>query len=136
STGYQTVGDTWTWDGSTWTQITASPSPPARFGAVMAYDALSGAVVLFGGADDHSDRGDTWSFTGVGWTQPGGAGAVTRLYGGMAYDAGHGALVQFGGIGGCALPGGYTCSDTWTWAPLTPVVTSIAPINGDPAGGT
>ena len=44
------LGDTWTWDGSTWTKQAPAASPPARSGASMAYDAATGTVVLFGGA--------------------------------------------------------------------------------------
>jgi hypothetical protein len=43
------LGDTWTWDGSTWTQQHPVPSPSARTDASMAYDAATGTVVLFGG---------------------------------------------------------------------------------------
>jgi len=32
------LGDTWTWDGTTWTQKSPDTSPPARAGAAMAYD--------------------------------------------------------------------------------------------------
>ena len=43
------LGDTWTWNGTTWTQQTPATSPPARESASMAYDAATGTVVLFGG---------------------------------------------------------------------------------------
>src|SRR5438105_2716674 len=32
------VGDTWTWDGTTWTQQHPATSPSARYGMGMAYD--------------------------------------------------------------------------------------------------
>jgi hypothetical protein len=41
--------DTWTWNGTTWTQQHPAASPPGGFGVVMAYDAATGTVVLFGG---------------------------------------------------------------------------------------
>src|SRR5205085_1863109 len=34
-------GDTWTFDGKHWTQVTSSPSPPARDSASMVYDAAT-----------------------------------------------------------------------------------------------
>ena len=43
------LGDTWTWNGTTWTEQTPATSPPARESATMAYDAATGTVVLFGG---------------------------------------------------------------------------------------
>src|SRR5207249_2022981 len=59
------LGDTWTWDGSTWTKQAPKTSPPARFGASMAYDAATGNVVLFG---SFSAPGDTWTWDGWTWT--------------------------------------------------------------------
>ncbi len=49
--GRRPVGDTWTWDGTTWTQQHPATSPPVRCGTSMAYDAATGTVVLFGGGD-------------------------------------------------------------------------------------
>src|SRR5207244_3469791 len=45
------LGDTWTWDGSNWTQQHPATSPPARDYAAMATDPATGHVVLFGGFD-------------------------------------------------------------------------------------
>src|SRR5215468_2010500 len=49
STGTTFHDDTWSWDGSRWTQLAPSLSPPARDQHVMAYDGARGRVVLFGG---------------------------------------------------------------------------------------
>ena len=46
------LDDTWTWNGSTWTQMTPATSPPARDSASMAYDPGTGQLVLFGGWDE------------------------------------------------------------------------------------
>ena len=46
--------DTWTWNGTTWTQQThQSPGtgPESRYVASMAFDSATGQLVLFGGAD-------------------------------------------------------------------------------------
>ncbi len=45
----QPVGDTWVWDGSSWTQEHPQASPSARFGASMAYDPIHDESVLWGG---------------------------------------------------------------------------------------
>jgi hypothetical protein len=45
-------GDTWTWDGVTWTHQSPALSPSARTGPSLAYDASAGQVVLFGGTSD------------------------------------------------------------------------------------
>jgi hypothetical protein len=60
------LGDTWTWDGSTWTQQAPASSPPARYVGMMAYDAAQGNVVLFGGEDLTGQTfhalDDTWTW--------------------------------------------------------------------------
>ncbi len=53
------LADTWTWDGTTWTQRHPATSPSARTSASMAYDAATGTVVLFGGG--HGILG-TWTW--------------------------------------------------------------------------
>ncbi len=59
--GHQ-LGDTWTWDGTTWTQQHPAVHPPARRYAAMAYDAATGAAVLFGGGGRPGLLGDTWTW--------------------------------------------------------------------------
>ncbi len=104
--------DTWTWDGTNWTQRFPTTSPPARTTASMAYDPATGNMVLFGG-ENTSEFADTWTWDGTNWTQrfpttspP--ARAITS----MAYDAETGNMVIFGGYTG---PPNYNVNDTWTW---------------------
>ncbi|MCI4345700.1 MAG: hypothetical protein L3K07_02955, partial [Thermoplasmata archaeon] len=57
--------------GYTWTNITAivSGGPSPRIGAVMAWDAADGYVLLYGGENAHSTVvGDTWSYQNGSWT--------------------------------------------------------------------
>jgi hypothetical protein len=51
--GNRAFSDTWTWDGTTWTQQHPATSPPARGQAAMACDAATGTAVLFGGTTPH-----------------------------------------------------------------------------------
>jgi hypothetical protein len=44
------VNNTWTWNGTAWTEQQPATSPGARWGGAIAYDAATGNVVLFGGA--------------------------------------------------------------------------------------
>lgn len=60
-------GDTWTWDGATWTRETA-PGPPARAFHSMAWDAARERVVLFGGLGGSGLRDDTWEWDGTTWS--------------------------------------------------------------------
>jgi hypothetical protein len=56
-------GDTWTWDGTTWTQQAPPAHPSARSAASMAYDAATGTVVLFGGSRQiNGARAGTWTW--------------------------------------------------------------------------
>ena len=60
-------GDTWTWNGTTWTQLHPATSPPAREFGDMVYDTATKTVVLFAGWHG-SYLDDTWSWDGTNWT--------------------------------------------------------------------
>jgi hypothetical protein len=53
------------WDGTAWSDMTQSVSPPARAGFGLAYHRAIARVVLFGG----SATSDTWAWDGLRWTQ-------------------------------------------------------------------
>jgi hypothetical protein len=101
------LGDTWTWNGATWT-LAATTGPPARVEPAFAYDELHQQAVLFSGGGVSND---TWIWDGVTWTQRfpvhsplGGVGVA------MAYDGARQQVVLYGGKSGT------TClTDTWTW---------------------
>jgi len=105
-------GDTWTWDGSSWTQRFPATSPPARLQHGMAYVAARQEVVLFGGQVNGNASGDTWTWDGTTWTDrtPPVTTPVPRVGPGFAYDATRKNSVLFGGtIGGDGF------DDTWIW---------------------
>jgi len=60
-------GDTWEWDGTTWTQLAPPTSPPARMNHAMA--TLGNKVVLFGGEGANGPTDDTWEWDGTTWTK-------------------------------------------------------------------
>lgn len=98
-------GDTWTWDGATWTNMhtdVSGSSPAPRSGAVMG--ALGGQLVLFGGEDYGALYGDTWTWNGTAWALVQVAGPPARSGAVMARLGTK--LVLFGGA---------DASDTWTW---------------------
>jgi hypothetical protein len=65
------LGDTWTWNGSNWSELTLLNSPPALFDASMTYDPGTGQLVLFGGYGNNSTVfNNTWSYGPVA-TVPG-----------------------------------------------------------------
>jgi hypothetical protein len=62
-------GDTWTWDGSVWTQQAPVTSPTLRGAHALLASPLSLGVVLFGGADPAGAAlGDTWLWSNGQWT--------------------------------------------------------------------
>jgi hypothetical protein len=110
------LNDTWTWDGVTWTQQFPPVSPPAREIDTqgMAYDAVTGTVVLFGGANDKGGvLDDTWEWDGKvrTWTQRFPASSPSARKTVLAFDAARGDIVLFGGDNG----GNDIYADTWTW---------------------
>jgi N-acetylneuraminic acid mutarotase len=68
------LGDTWTYDlaRNEWTEVRSAPAPTVRGWHAMAYDAVLGRVVLFGGGPDRDHfRAETWVFdtTASSWSQ-------------------------------------------------------------------
>jgi hypothetical protein len=109
STG--TVGDTWTWDGASWTQQTTASAPSPRSSAAAA--SLDDRLVLFGGVGPpplYAPLDDTWTWDGSTWTQQSPQHVPpSRHYASAAEVAGK--VVVFGGVD----PSGNPLSDTWAW---------------------
>ena len=137
--------DTWEFAGNTWTEIisnsscTPSTCPSPRYGAMMAYDAPLGAVVLFGGAVSFiggiSTLNDTWLFYQGAWhniTSSAGAAPSPRFRGAMTWDTYDNYVLLFGGATG----NGNTLNDTWTFAGHWKDISKTAgvPIGGSRAG--
>ncbi len=78
------TGNTWTWDGTTWTKRNGS-GPGVRAGVGMAYDPDSKTVILYGGvaAAPGGMYADTWTWDGARWQRaagPAGALAVPNAW--------------------------------------------------------
>ena len=107
------LGDTWEWDGTSWTQIMFPPAarPPALSGARMAYDAVHGHLVMFGGMDNSGSVARTWIYDGAWHEQSPYAAPPTRAYGAFAWDAARQRLVY---QGGAEIDGAMTSvGDSW-----------------------
>ncbi len=119
-------GDTWSWDGATWTEREVEgPSP--RYAHGMAYDPLRREVVLFGGKDRQGPRRDTWAWDGRRWEQrrPAQAPPAREVLEGMVWDPRHEAVVLLGGRGA----EGELLTDMWSWdgADWRALPTSVPP---------
>ena len=122
-------GDTWTFNGTTWTQptLTGGVSPSFRTNACMTYDATNAVFVLFGGENDSAYVNDTWTFnpgtnTWAQVTVANGAGPAARIGAQMAFDTTNHLTIMFGGISAGA---NYPSNETWafngatlTWAKM------------------
>ncbi len=114
--GGSTLGDTWDWDGTTWT-LRAMTGPSPRVGHGMVSDRARNRVVVFGGNARYSNPfGGTWEWDGSSWTQVASTGPEGRTYFGMAYDVRIGRTVVYGGgyRGSWPYYGSYY-RDTWVW---------------------
>jgi hypothetical protein len=104
------LSDTWTWNGSNWSQESPAHVPPFRDAAAMAYDSKSARLILYGGFTGTGYRQDMWAWTGSDWTD------ITpvpvppaRGWTGWANDPSTGNLIMYGGWNGTDL------ADTWSW---------------------
>jgi hypothetical protein len=137
---FNVLGDTWIWNGTDWSQVTAffGATPPARFGATMAYDPFKSQVVMFGGVDANGNvLGDTWLFgiqriclslncTTLGeWQQLSfapGASPPARRDASLAFDPSSGILLTNGFNGTAFLQDTWVFStSSFTWAKLSPL---------------
>jgi cysteine-rich repeat protein len=110
------LGDTWAWDGTAWRALTPASSPPARRGAAVVADPVSGDVVLFGGsADPATFFDDTWRWAAGTWTLAPASGPSGRVDAAMAArprPMGQATdVLLFGGRASDGAPLG----DTWRW---------------------
>lgn len=116
--------DTWTWDGSSWTQRFPLAFPSIRCGHAMAYDSARGRVVMFGGtlSSPATYYSDTWEWDGSNWFERVLAGPAPspRHEHAMAYDPTARVTYLFGGFD----PSGNPLGDLWSfdgarWTQLT-----------------
>ena len=114
--------DTWTFDGSDWTEQAPFRSPAARAGASMAFDQATGQMILFAGAGAGGALADTWSYafppapeTADVWSNVSTEYApAVRAHAMMAYDPAIGKIVLFGGGNGYS-PYENELGETWTY---------------------
>jgi len=105
----QRLGDTWEWDGASWTRV-ASDGPAATNGAALAFDAARGKIVLFGGGRPAGGPSpDTWEWDGRDWERVTSAVAPGR-YNSAAVSDPAGGVIRFGGWDGTRR-----VAETWAY---------------------
>jgi hypothetical protein len=101
------LNDTWTFDGSAWTNHGASATVSPRTQPALGYFPGVGTVLFGGGIYPTTYRNDTYVLAGAQWQVPNVVGAPpARMGHDMVY--GWNRLVMFGGYNGTAL------ADTWS----------------------
>src|SRR4029079_18210067 len=70
------LSDTWTWNGTAWTQV-ATSGPTPRGAHAMGFDARTSVVLLYGGLTDTNGASrETWAWNGTSWTRLSNMGPV------------------------------------------------------------
>jgi hypothetical protein len=123
-------GDSWAWDGSTWSEITSTG--PARYVFAMAYDRRGQQTLLNGGTQccAEVEISETWRLGTENTWQLCDATAPARGYTNMAYDSYRHRLVFAGGWG--PIGGGERGVLAQTWErELGPITPCVPDIDGD-----
>jgi hypothetical protein len=108
---------TWTWDGTRWTEQHPSRAPVA--GRLVATPGADGAPTVF------ASGGATWRWTGSRWAESRARGAAPPNDGFAVYDDVNAEVVAYAG----QFPTGGLFYDTWTWdGSWTERYGSIAPV--------
>ena len=97
--GGEVSGQTWVWNGTSWSEPLVLDGPSPRHGHAMAYDARRARTVLFGGQTTSSrgQNNETWEWDGEVWTERTPATVPPAREGhGMAYDPRRGVVVMWG----------------------------------------
>jgi len=101
-------GETWTWDGSTWSQRLPPTSPSPRRSCAVSYDPSTRRIFVFGGLRDDGETNELWAWDGTTWEQLTQTdGPAARRDARLAWDTARKRGVLFGGRSGS--------SDVDTW---------------------
>lgn len=126
--GSEVLGDTWTWDQTTWERrFQVTPGPGPRAASAMIDDPIRQRIVLFGGSTPSPTTvlDDTWEWDGTSWnaiqttTRP-----PARQGHSLVYDDARNVVLLHGGRDGSAGE----LDDLWEydgndWVQLTPTTT-------------
>ena len=108
------LGDTWSWDGGSWTQLHPTTSPSPRDLSAMAYSPATGGLVLFGGRGSSGPLDDTWIWEGATWRELSPSQSPPpRFNSQMSEIPGTPNDLLFSGAGNTVL------TDTWIWSGAT-----------------
>jgi hypothetical protein len=112
------VGQTWVFDGASWSARVTAVSPPLRDGSSMAFDPSTGGVLLVVPCCEGSSTAqgvETWLWDGSSWHRLQPVHSPPPPHASIALDAVHGRVVLVAAC--CEGSGGATVGppQTWTW---------------------
>jgi len=124
--------DTWTWDGSDWSQQHPAHHP-VLFYPSATYDYARNQIVLVGLVGSSLTSMETWTYDGSDWThqaQADGKPAPSRIYERLSFDGASKTVVTFGGYSIALVPDG-SLNAVWEWDgrtwTQTPAVSPFTP---------
>jgi Galactose oxidase, central domain len=92
----------WEFDGTGWSEVTATGGPAARNSAAAAFDLARGRLLVFGGrigtAPDSPAFGDAWEWDGTAWSRGPMGGPSARVHAAAGYDGARQRVVVVGGF--------------------------------------
>ncbi|HVR43614.1 MAG TPA: kelch repeat-containing protein [Thermoanaerobaculia bacterium] len=106
-------GDTWSFDGRDWGEVTNANSPPPRYGSLVSLDPTTGLTHVFGGKNEVEQfTNEHFVWNGTSWAsvidvRP----PSPRQTGGLAWDPVTGEMILYGGYAG------YYLGDLWRLTP-------------------
>jgi hypothetical protein len=106
SADYNTI---WEWDGTNWTEIPATNRPIARSGSALAWDPVTGLLVIAGGGlglynNTNFKTDSTWVLDGTRWRRQSFDPPITlgqptgEVWSQICYDAPNERLIHHGGL--------------------------------------
>mgnify|MGYP002623849382 CR=1 FL=1 len=111
------LAETWSWDGTNWSQLSPSTSPPPAEDHCMATSPDGTGVVHYGGSPGRGSPSfpltKTWKWNGSTWTDVTPALSPPGRYGHGLAATGDGTLMTFGGSYDLATRLNH--GDTWEW---------------------
>jgi hypothetical protein len=130
------LGDTWTFDGTNWVQLTAPPRIAELTNSAVAFDSSAGVAIAHGGADCcypaavYVDRSRAWD--GTSWTLRSAVPTPGRRDSAAAFDPVLGTSVLFGGYDADTSKG---VGDTWEYNEALQLWSNVTTSGPSPRNG-
>lgn len=124
---FNPLGDTWTWDGTSWHQLAPdSNAPVKRYSSGVAYDSVHRVVVLHSGLGAPND---TWTWTGSRWLLLGPTQSPPSVpcEQSMTWDSTHNIGLLYDSTGQCGSMPVHDATWSWDGTNWTQVPTTASP---------